>query len=292
METRTEWLTICAIFLALQGSLAAAAIFEIDDRITIVPHKGSPFAAIGTLSVSKKSPVATGFLVSNCHVLSVQHVHSDRGTGLGKRLTFRSMLDDAHGSRIRSVGTIIAGGGFDDEDLRKNLAYGRSRDWLLLRLDRCLGKTLGFVDLVPLEVKDLFAGKQTAIQVESAGVPGGGRGLRTDPSCAIRGATWLEVLHDCATLRGNSGSPIFEKLGPHDRRLRVLAMTTSAHHGHEPVSFHFARANRATSISHIFPLVHRAISQARNDMNEKQKISQLQYNFLSITKTAKSIQYG
>lgn len=250
--------------VSFTGAYASAAIFDRDDRVLVDRHKISPYSAIGIVYGSKKATFATGFLVSECHVLTVQHVFSEMQSGLGERLKFRGELAGGFlPSRNRSQGTIIASGGFHRNHLAAGGHEGRSRDWILIRLDKCLGATLGFAELVPRTASEMFRGDDSTRDVQSAGVPGDVRRLVIDPSCSIRGGTSREFLHDCAALPGNSGSPIFEKVEPGDRRLRVVGMTTSADHRNEPMPFHFAVSNRATAVSFFLPMFSRAIVRPR-----------------------------
>ena len=102
----------------------------------------------------------------------------------------------------------------------------RAADWVLMRLDKCLGKKLGFVTLAtepPALTRDL----------KSAGYPYDRRdrgGITVDPACRIAGTRQRVWLNDCAALAGNSGSPIFSEIEQNGRTvLYVYAMQSAAH---------------------------------------------------------------
>lgn len=252
------------VALILHAAGALAAIFDEDDRLLVADAPISPYSPIGRVYVSKKTGHATGFLVSNCHVLTAQHVFSESRPVLGKRLYFRGVLGGERGPKLTSRGIVVASGNFHIDQLKEKVTEGRGNDWMLIRLDKCLGESLGFVDLDPGAsvglVSELVSGKR----MRSAGFPNdrlSADDLMLDPSCSIRGGNSRELMHDCAALPGSSGSPIFEEVHSGGRtRLRVIAMITAAHHWRQPLPYREALSNRATATSYLWPIVETAIS--------------------------------
>lgn len=255
-----------SLLLALLASAqpAPAAIFGKDDRIVVASGLDRSFAPIGR--VIGRAGAGTGFLVSACHVLTVKHVFSDQHSAVGQRVEFRAAAGATGKSRrsiLRSGGTVVADGAFDGTRDWQDWAGGRSADWMLVRLDSCLGKRLGTVELSPFEPEQTAA--IVSAEIAAAGFPADradADALVVDPSCRIRAWNAREWLHDCSTLPGNSGSPIFiESRSGGQRRLRVIAMVTAGWHWREPTAYSFAHSNRATKIAYLLPIIRRAAAE-------------------------------
>lgn len=235
--------------LATVASAAGAAIFDVDDRRVISRDAGSAYSPIGIVSSGPRR--ATGFLVSDCHVLTVKHVFSEVREPRGRRFGFRAVM--APGAPF-SRGTAVAAGD-SRADLRTSA--GRSGDWMLLQLDTCLGRSLGHV--LVAERPPMF--RSTAAsgysELRSAGYPRHRRaGLVLDPSCAIRGYRAAEWLHDCAALPGNSGSPIFREVRSQAKaRLEVFAMVSAGHLWKMPVPYDHDYSNTAIPLTLILQTI-------------------------------------
>jgi len=230
---------------------ARAAIFSEDDRVPVAQQSRSPYAPIGR--VIGDGLAGTGFLVSKCHVLTTQHTFSDSRPVLGQKMTFRAVQAGSGRSPPTSRGTIVASGNFNLALQARDWSEGRSKDWMLIRLDKCLGKSLGFVEL---SADQSFFDIADA-PLRSAGFPSDRPSADTlvlDPSCRIRGGNFREWMHDCAALPGNSGSPVFQEVRSGGRtRLRVVAMITCGEHTGEARLYDAAHANRATKMAYILP---------------------------------------
>ena len=249
--SRTLWLAA----LAATSVTSRAAIVDRDDRVEVRGTSASLYAPIGRVIGDRRA--GTGFLVAECHVLTAQHNFSARGPAVGHAITFQAM--DGHSSR----GTIIASGELDVARQPKDWSEGRSRDWMLIRLDVCLGRSLGFVELA---ADQDFAFSEADRPVRSAGFPSGRRSPDTmmlDPSCRIRGGNFREWMNDCAALPGDSGSPIFQEVrSGGGLRLRVVAMVTCGEHGGRAGAYDSATANRATKMAYILPSIARFLAPA------------------------------
>ena len=83
------WLLLAAIL----ASQAQASVFDRDDRITESADVHGASAPIGMMWADK---LATGFLVSQCHVLSVRHVFEGTAPAIGRRAVFGGVATDPH----------------------------------------------------------------------------------------------------------------------------------------------------------------------------------------------------
>ena len=124
----------------------SGATFDRDDRVAVT-RPGADFLPIGMVKGGKGVAYTTGFLVGDCHVLTVKHAAGRVARVAGRRMTFRLPFAGRDGA---SAGHVVAAGDLDlvaDPD-----RLDRSEDWLLLRLDRCLGTRFGSLALAdPLE---------------------------------------------------------------------------------------------------------------------------------------------
>jgi V8-like Glu-specific endopeptidase len=248
-----SWPEIIGLAALLAGAgTARPAIFNEDDRLVVAQQPGSPYASIGR--VIGDGSAGTGFLVSECHVLTVQHAFSEVQPAVGHRMTFRAAPSD-HAPQS-SRGTIVASGNSNVALRAQDYSEGRSKDWMLIRLDQCLGKSLGYVEI---SVDETFSDAIASAPVRSAGFPQDRPSADTlimDSECKIRASSFRELMHDCATLPGNSGSPVFREVRSGGRlRLRVVAMVTCGEHMGQPAAYNAIRPNRATKMAYILPAI-------------------------------------
>lgn len=252
MTSRFTYLLLL-LLAVLNGTPAFAAIFDTDDRLTPPTQQNSVYSPIGVvrplsgLGSWALLSYATGFLVDECHVLTVQHLLGDDASPLGKRVRFTGGFTAP--TRLTSHGTVIAAGGLENfqgySHKAGNQRYeaARAHDWMLVQLDQCIGKQLGFVRLKP---------ETPEWDVESAGFPNKffRQPLKLDPSCRIRYRTKLLFLNDCALEPGNSGSPIFSEVRDGNRVvLEVYAMQSAGWMTSTPYRFSWADANVATPVA-------------------------------------------
>jgi V8-like Glu-specific endopeptidase len=239
---------LCVALLPLTASATFAAIFDHDDRIVVSADPNSAYAPIGMVWADR---LATGFLVDNCHVLTVQHAFGEERSPVGREVVFGVLIvDDQHWTW--SWGKVVAAGGLERAS---DYDSARAADWALLRLRKCLGATVGFASLVATD-------PGTSAELQSAGYPFDRtwmHGMTLDPACRMRGARGPVWLNDCAALAGNSGSPIFAKQ-PSDGRLQVYAMQSAAYDLPYPgLPFDNGYANVATPIAEILPHIRRLL---------------------------------
>ena len=159
--------------------------------------------------------IATGFLVSPCHVLTAAHVLARVGENVRLGTSARFVPDGGKNAALaeRSVwGKVVAA----NPDFVMTAAPGRfdlptiAQDWGLIELDTPLA------DVTP--IKMLFAGSKIAsnARLSIAGYPAGGAGHRmhAHEHCrnwsSFHGAEELPgvVIADCAVRAGMSGGPM------------------------------------------------------------------------------------
>ena len=254
--------TIAAAGLAigwavLAGADATASIFDTDDRMS-VGHIDGSLKSVGVVSETATSNYGTAFLIDACHALTARHVihHAD---AIGQRVSlwFEPWRP---ATRFNSAaGIVVAAGGAasNGSDL--------SQDWALLRVDPCLGETLGFLrpSSEPLALRPGRPG--IAPKLMAVGFPHDRRiedGPTIDPDCQVRLMTSFGLLHDCATLPGNSGGPLIA-WNADRRRHEVYAINVAGFDKSMLDRFDPDVANIAVSLHSILPVIRTQIERDR-----------------------------
>ena len=221
---------IALALLALSSSVAEAAIFDRDDRMAATLNP------VGIVTGGENIYYGSGFLIDRCNVLTARHVAGNVLIAVGRRLVFRA-------GQSASRGTVIVAGPFQD-----NLSPSRSigADWMLVRLDRCLGRKLGFLRV--MSAVDAYAAERGA---GDAGFPRD-RPMRPGPTvdaeCRVLWVGGGRMAHDCATIAGNSGGPILARQG--DGWVAIGINVAGADRA-QPRKFDIAETNFAVDISSI-----------------------------------------
>jgi hypothetical protein len=155
----------------------------------------------------------TAFLVSPCYALTNYHVVFGGSRAPSTQYTSTLYTFDGEGSSmIGTRATPVVWGG---------MARVRqpSNDWVLLKLDACIGGRIGWMDL---------AGNDNRIDLLAEPVASVGFAADKDPSslwrddCHLRHAAVGSFLDDCAVAEGSSGSPIVSLISGHPR---VIALS-------------------------------------------------------------------
>lgn len=186
--------------------IALALTAAVLDPAALSRGPAFPASIIGKVSGGVGLAHATGFLVGECEVLTVKHAAGWVKDPARFKFTFRQAGHGGQSSRAR----VVAQGALELVD--DWWANDRSGDWMLLRLDLCLGAQVGFAELsdVPFEQTTYF--KLGAPPLMSTGFHGalGQKGTMTlNPACRIRVITPRGHLNDCRATPGASGSPVF-----------------------------------------------------------------------------------
>jgi tetratricopeptide (TPR) repeat protein/V8-like Glu-specific endopeptidase len=233
--------------LAIQSSASAAGFGE-DDRVSRSREKGTLYGAIGLVVHSDGfgSEAGTGFLVSPCHVMTAYHVVAGKGK-ISTQDTATFYVGEGNegpsysGGRRYADSAIahpVVWGNFVDGDkdvthLVKSWQSNGWNDWVLMKLDRCLGDPengWGYLKLAPIATRELTRAGETPEAIV-VGLPRDKdeRKLTEDPACRVVGqmreSGWQ---HDCMTLPGNSGGPILQRKSDADGEWpRVLGIVAS-----------------------------------------------------------------
>lgn len=237
--------------LALCASATPAAVFDRDDRVT--DRSTRELLSIGVVTGGHRIAYATGFLIGDCEALTVKHAAGRIATALGRRMRFTQVGVGAQSSRA----TVIAEGSLDL--VRDWVLADRDGDWLLLRLDRCLGRESGHASLSSTPLSKTQYWKPDGPGLQSAGFPIDRRrrdGITRDPHCRVRMARQGQLFNDCAALPGNSGSPLFAiEATRGQRQLIVFAMQSTATAPETAEQYSQGRASVAVSVADIIPVV-------------------------------------
>lgn len=201
------------LFLALLGASLApsGAGAQADRRQPVRPGDPGASGLAPVVLVRPREPVpdpnaigpgppmlaeGTGALVSPCHVLTAYHL------AFGK---------DPAGGPDRSYAVLATLAGIEAEGVP--VTGNRLRDWALLEVRPCIGRSVGWFE--PLAAEPPRPGRRDAAAPPlSVALPGHPEdrpgGLWVDPACRVVGTEdfGLVWLHDCAVAPGNSGGPL------------------------------------------------------------------------------------
>lgn len=217
-------LALGALSLLVPVSSSHALIFGIDRRQVQDTGPGALFGPVGIVYSPDGSNYATAFLIDDCHAMTVQHVFAegDIAQRRGSILAFNVAGPSTSWTVVS--GRVVAHGK-QTVDARTQ-AIVRTEDWAVLKLSQCLGKTFGHVT---------FSRMMPASE-EAVGLVGYpfdrplSAGVSADLKCHVHTQRGSALLHDCASLPGNSGGPLF-RVVLHDGRpsLEVFALLIAAH---------------------------------------------------------------
>jgi V8-like Glu-specific endopeptidase len=252
--TRTYPIRLFAsAMLCASATPSHSLIFDHDDRENVSPVQGSAYSPVGIVTHGVLIWWrATGFLVDDCHVLTSQAIYRYGRAPVGKRVRFEVGIGTPQ--HASSKGTIVAAGQYERPRTVQEQYERGGGNWLLLRLDQCLGVTFRHVVLKtgpfsPFEFRDL----------KSAGYPlhrRSGRGVTIDPSCRVFSGTDNLWNNDCATVSGDAGDPIFRiSNSGAGAQMEVYAMQAYGWVPRVPVPLTPSLENRAIPMSLIAPLI-------------------------------------
>lgn len=256
----------CGALLSAISVPGQSAILDRDDREYVSVAQDSPYAPIGIVVEHELTRIrpfraTTGFLVDDCHVLTTQTVMDYRKNPVGRRLKFQTGIGTSY--RQTTKGTVIAVGGAEKFRTREEEFEHGGRDWLLLRLDRCVGANLGHVEIksgpfIPFDFRNL----------RSAGFPrprGKKNGITIDPSCHVYGSNGTLWLNDCAAVAGDAGDPIFRMDSGARPHIMVYAMQSRAYLAKEPLPSNKGYENEAVPMYLVAPQIEPFLSVHPSD---------------------------
>jgi hypothetical protein len=166
----------------------------------------------------------------------------------------------------RSRAIVVDFGLFSPRDFR-----GMAGDWAILKLDKCLGSTYGFLPYA----RGAHEGAMPKGELMTVGFPGSRTkqpGITVETGCRARdhGPVPGLVGVDCAFERGMSGGPILER--QRDGRWRVVGLVQQATGSEEDVlpGYAMAHRNQMLSVDVFRAAIDKALrSEARRVLDER-----------------------
>lgn len=174
------------------------------------------FVSSAANELIRPSPRGSGFLVGPCYIVTAKHVAPRKRPIIGARLRFNAPGHSAGG-------TVIAAG---DNSSAWSMGPARGGDWLLARLDRCLGDQLGWFRLsaARFTATPQFFGRGAPLAVGGfPGVRDRSAGVVVGRKCVVQ-AVLIDgtITSSCQADYGQSGGPMFTE-SLEDGRLSLVA---------------------------------------------------------------------
>lgn len=145
--------------------------------------------------------IGSGFLIGPCHIMTARHVAPPGRDRVGSRLHFNGQAG--------SNGTVIAVG---NDDASRSPGMARGGDWIVARLDRCIGTRIGY--FAPAHKKIDRDQVDQRDEVFVAGFPNSRArdlGVLVSKPCRIGGLLVDgTIVTPCPVSVGNSGGPLFK----------------------------------------------------------------------------------
>ncbi|WP_224813942.1 serine protease [Hasllibacter sp. MH4015] len=194
------------------------AFFGEDDRV-VIDAATAPWNMIGFLDLSEASCTAT--LIGPSTVLTSAHCLAENGQIVTPPVEFLAGFQNgAHVARSGISGYHVAQGYLNGEQ--------EGTDYAFVYLTEPLGDQLGWMDVGPLTAQELSALQSgTGPDILQAGYSYDQQGVLTgNLSCPfIEVAPQNVLVHQCDTLQGDSGSPLFIQDGERFRIIGVESRT-------------------------------------------------------------------
>lgn len=223
----------------------ARVFFGLDDRI-YPDSTQMPWRAIGRITFTSGGH-CTGSLVGPSTVLTAAHClfGGEGPDGRDKPLEFIAGASGPYYvERAAIIGTYVPDQ-FDNW-AHQNTSDVDGYDWAFLSLDRPIGNTVGWLSIEPLSSGELeTAVLQHRMFVMQAGYSGDSLSfLSANLRCPVVDV-WPDntIFHECDTLQGDSGSPLFVSDGS---SYRIIALESATYPNDEgPYDFNMAVDARA-----------------------------------------------
>lgn len=184
------------------AGLFERAFFGVDDRVEVDPMT-SPWSMIGFLDLDATS--CTGVLIGPATVLTAAHCIANNGAIDNPPVEFLAGYDQGRSvARSAAVGYHVPAGWLNGEQ--------DGTDFAFVYLARPIGDQVGWMDVTGLSSSEVAAyGAGTGPDILQAGYSYDRDGIMTGnlacPFVEIGPSSTL--VHECDTLQGDSGSPLF-----------------------------------------------------------------------------------
>ena len=200
---------------------AAQANIFVSDRREQRDATPPIFRSVGVLHHPQAGAGGTAFLVSSCHIATAYHVafmsRRNPTTGaveiahprIGHTADFLLGPDPRVASKfaVKTRATVVAFGRFSQADF-----HGMAGDWAILRLDRCLGRTYGYLSHARPD-RDTSMPARELMTIGFPASRAARPGITVESGCKARdhGPVAGLVGVDCAFESGVSGGPVLER---------------------------------------------------------------------------------
>jgi V8-like Glu-specific endopeptidase len=263
---RGFWVSAAA-FAALASFTASASVVAFPDNIFLpddrqpVSRFREPSRWVGKLELPHGS-ACTATLVHKDLILTAAHCVVDKETQTIRQGTYKFRLGLTAGKARVSSGVTQVWIGSTTPSER------RITDWAILRLARPLGERYGWVEIEDVDLKGIIDQDLLWIVGYSSGYRDG-LTASVESSCRFTVAQETGTfLHDCDTLPGVSGAPMFVRGGAPGAKssFRIVAINVASRRIDDPLvplekyEHHFA--NQAVPASSFLPTLREIIAEA------------------------------
>ena len=221
-------------------------IFYSDDREIKSRAKGSELSPIGVVQFANF--MATGTLISKCHVLTNVHAIANNHTKISASQQVKFSVGQARpkGFEKSVAGHPVKWGPYVQSD--RNIAD----DWMVIELNECVGNEFGWMEIEPTSTAEVqfkpnavqFAGHTPSTYL--------GVGVALDPKCTIQDSYQGIWFHDCSEEGGSSGGPILKRGS--DGKLRMIGMhsSTFSDSPERPQEWTVEKSNMASHVNYFY----------------------------------------
>jgi hypothetical protein len=161
----------------------------------------------------------TAFLISDCHALTARRIFEDDRAVTGRWVEYWADVKGDVKQWKGSIAQVVAEGTADPANAVT------TNDWVLLKLEQCLGREHGTVALSRAKPNRALAYILASFTADG----GFARGVNINRRCRFSATTAALARHSCTTKLGEAGSPIVQVVDEGGRqRLSLVGMLSTA----------------------------------------------------------------